>query len=87
MATRTTDITVTFTHPFRLTSLDGVQPPGVYKLVTDEEGIPDLSFHAMRRTATMLHTPALSKSAGHRHEVFLVDPEELATALEADGRA
>jgi hypothetical protein len=87
MATKTTETTVTFRRPFKLTSIDEVQPPGTYRLVTDVEEIPDISFRAMRRTATMLHTPALSTSSGHRHEVFLVDPEELAAALEADGRA
>jgi hypothetical protein len=44
MAVRTTETTVTFRHPFTLTSLDGPQPAGTYRLVTDEEEILGLSF-------------------------------------------
>jgi hypothetical protein len=59
MADRTTETTVTFKHPFSLTSLDSRQPAGTYRLVMDEEEILGLSFLAFRRTATMLHIPAL----------------------------
>ena len=86
MATRTTETSVTFRHPFALTSLDGTQPPGVDQLVVDEDEIDGLSFLAFRRTATMLHLPALAKVAARTHQVFLVDAEELASALEADAK-
>lgn len=86
MAIRTTETTVTFRHPFTLTSLDGPQPAGSYRLVTDEEEILGLSFLAFRRTATMLHIPAISIS-GHTKQVFPVNSAELAAALTADGRA
>ena len=85
MAARTTDTTVTFRSPFALTSLEGSQPPGTYRLVVDEEEIQGLSFLAFRRTATMLHLPAVA-TAGSSHRVFLVDAEELASALEADAK-
>jgi hypothetical protein len=84
MADRTTESTVTFRRMFSLTSLDGSQPPGIYRLVVDEEEIQGLSFLAFRRTATMLHLPAIS--TGSNHQVFLVDAEELASALEADAK-
>jgi hypothetical protein len=86
MALRTTDTTVTFKRPITLTSLDGPQPAGSYRVVTDEEEILGLSFLAFRRTATMLHIPAISIS-GHPHQVFTVNAAELAAALKADGRA
>jgi hypothetical protein len=46
MITRTTQTQVTFRHPFRLAAVEGMQPAGTYRLVTDEEQIPGLSFVA-----------------------------------------
>jgi hypothetical protein len=86
MAIRTTETTVTFRHPFTLTSLDRPQPAGTYQLVTDEEEILGLSFLAFQRTATMLHIPPISIS-GSPTQVFHVNSAELAAALEADGQA
>ena len=86
MAVRTTETAVTFRHPFTLPSFDGLQPAGTYRLVVDEEEIDGLSFAAFRRTATMLHIPAIA-IAGHPTQVFFVDFAELAAALEADQRA
>ena len=85
MATRTTETTVTFRRPFALTAVDGVQPAGTYRVETDEELLPGLSFHAFQRVATMLHLPAMS-APGRTREVVTVDPTELAIALEADGK-
>jgi hypothetical protein len=83
MSVRTSETTVTFKHPFMLAAFDGPQPAGTYRLVTDEQEIPGLSFSAFQRTATMLHLPALAMS-GRSTEVFLVDPADLIAALEAD---
>ena len=58
MSIRTTEKTVTFCRPFTLAALDGPQPAGTYHVVTEEEQIPDLSFVAFRRVATLLHLPA-----------------------------
>ncbi|WP_366916809.1 hypothetical protein [uncultured Nitratireductor sp.] len=69
-----------------LSSLDVRQPAGTYRLVIDEEEIFGLSFLAYRRTATMLHIPAISIKSS-RHQVVEVDPEELAAALDADALA
>jgi len=86
MAIRTTETTVTFSHPFTLTSLEQPQPAGTYRLVTDEEEILGLSFLAFQRIATMLHIPAIS-TAGSLSQVFHVHSAELAAALEADQQA
>ena len=83
MSIRTTETTVTFRRPFRLSSFDRQEPAGTYRVVIDEEEILGLSFLAYQRSATMLHTPALSVLNGSR-QVFVIDPAELATALEAD---
>lgn len=85
MSVRTTETKVTFRRPFLLAGLGSAQPAGTYRLVTDEEEIPGLSFTAFQRTATVLHLPAISVASG-LNEVVPVDPAELAAALEADAR-
>jgi hypothetical protein len=85
MIDRSTETTVTFRHPFRLTALDRPQPAGTYLIVTDEEEILGLSYVAFRRTATMLHIPAVGASRTHA-EVVCIDPLELTAALIADRR-
>lgn len=82
MTVRTNETTVTFQRPFKLRPFNGQQPAGTYRLVTEEEQILGLSFLAYQRTATMLHVAAADGS----HQVFMIDPAELATAQEADSR-
>ena len=82
---RTIETMVTFHHPFVLSALETSQPAGTYRLVTEEEEIPGLSFVAFRRVATMLHLPALP-ATGAAHRVVNVDPVEWAAVVEADGR-
>jgi hypothetical protein len=82
---RTTVTTITFRRPFTLSALDKAQPAGTYRVVTEEEEIPGLSFVAFRRTATLLHLPALSATSD-THQVVSVDPVEWAAIVEADGR-
>jgi hypothetical protein len=86
MADRTAELTITFRRSFKLGSLPDVQPAGNYRLVTDEEEILGLSFLAYRRTATMLHTPAIG-SPGGEFQVHLVNPAELDAAMKADSAA
>jgi hypothetical protein len=81
MSIRTTETTVTFRRSFKLLALEGSQPAGTYRLVTEEEQIPGLSFVAFRRTATLLHLPALP---GGTRQVVSVSPDELAEALASD---
>lgn len=83
MSTRTIQTTVTFRRPFTLTALEGAQPAGTYRLVTEEERIPGLSFVAFRRTETLLHLPA-DPAPGRTSQVVSVLPDELAEALAAD---
>jgi hypothetical protein len=82
---RTTETMVTFRHPFVLAALEAAQPAGTYRVVTEEEQIPGLSFTAFRRTATMLHLPALSTASG-THQVVQLDPAEWAALVLADER-
>lgn len=86
MAMRTTHSTVTFGKPFTLSSVDGLQPAGTYRLETEEEQVEGLSFNAFRRLTTTLHLPADPAPGRTRHAVQ-VDPEELAAALAADRAA
>ena len=83
---RTTETMVTFRHPFMLAALEAAQPAGTYRVVTEEELIPGLSFTAYRRTATMLHLPALSTTAVTQ-QVVQVDPVEWAALVAADDHA
>ena len=83
MVTRTTRTLVTFRRPFTLSSLDGLQPAGTYRLEIDDEQIEGLSFSAFRRTAMMLHLPA-DPAPGATRQVVQVDSQELAQALLAD---
>ena len=85
MTSHTNESTVTFKNQFNLSSLDGPQPAGTYRIVTENEEIPGLSFIAYRRRSTMLHLPALTASAG-KTQVFSVDRDELEAALKEDER-
>ena len=75
MPVRTTETTVTFKRPFILPELEGPQPAGTYRLVTDEEEISGLSFLAFRRTGTMLRLPSLATS-GSRNRRFSIGADE-----------
>jgi hypothetical protein len=86
MATRSTKTKLTFAKPFALSEVDRPLPAGTYRVVVDEEDIPGLSFVVFRRVATMLQVPALSAPGGPI-EMFLVNPDELAAAVEADRAA
>lgn len=85
--TRTIAKTVTFTRPFTLSGLDGVQPAGTYTIETDEELIANLSFTAYCRKATWLRLPGRregGESLTGLTEVVAIDPVELHTALVRD---
>jgi hypothetical protein len=83
MSTRTTVTTVTFQRAFTLSALEGTHPAGTYRVITEEEQIPGLSFTAFRRTETLLYLPADPLPGGTR-QVVNVSPDELAEALAAD---
>ena len=79
METRTVRKTVTFTRPFVLAGIEGMQPAGTYDVDTDEETIDDISFLAWRRVATMIH---LRKDGAM--QVYPIDPLALAASLLRD---
>jgi hypothetical protein len=87
MAIRTSETTVTFRRSFSLGTMDRPQPPGTYRIVMDDDELPGVSFVALRRIATLLHTPALSIPGPSRSEVFHVGTNELAAALHDDSRS
>lgn len=83
MTARTSHKTVTFTRPFFLSGIGEVQPAGVYRVETDEEQIPGLSFSAYRRVATLIFLPA-RPGTGVGEQVANIDPLELQAAQERD---
>lgn len=84
MLARTRRETVTFAHPFLLTSIGRSLPPGAYEVLTDEELIEGLSFPVYRRVATMILVPASSPRTSSSVEMLTVDPRELRASLERD---
>jgi hypothetical protein len=83
MALRTTKKTVIFANSFTLGDFDEVLPPGPYDVETDEELLEGLSFHAYRRTLTLIHLPAKSGNPG-LSRTLTIDPNELDAALKRD---
>ena len=83
MTVRTSRKSVTFTRPFCLSGIDGVQPAGMYTVETDEELLPDVSFPAWRRIATLIFLPSRPGGA-FVEQVVNIDPLELAAAQERD---
>lgn len=82
---RTSRKTVTFQKPFSLAGLDGIQPPGTYIVVTEEEQVPGLSFIAWRRVETTFRLPALDRDNG-LEQVVTISPQALAAAIAKDGK-
>jgi len=83
MSTRTIQTTITFNRPFTLSSVEGWQPAGTYRLESEEEQIEGLSFSAFRRMTMTLFLPA-NPAPGATRYVVQVDPRELSEALLAD---
>jgi hypothetical protein len=81
---RTDQMTVTFTRPFTLSTVGGLQPAGTYLVVTEQKPVEESSSPGHRRVATMMHLPA-DPSPGQTRQVVEVDPEELAAALQDNG--
>lgn len=83
MTIRTTKTTVTFLNPFTFRDFDEVLPPGTYEVETDEELLEGLSFHAYRRTLTLIHLPAKS-GCQELTRTLTIDPDDLDVALKRD---
>lgn len=83
MPERTTRETVTFLHPFTLTSVDEPMEPGSYAIETVEEMLEGPSFVGFRRLSTEITIFHKSYGAAAR-QVIEIDPAELASALARD---
>jgi hypothetical protein len=81
MATRQTRKSVVFKHPFKLSGVDRILPPGDYRVVTDEEQIEEVSFPAYRRVATMIFVPVGNAST---IEMVTIAPQDLEAAQQLD---
>ncbi|TMJ74268.1 MAG: hypothetical protein E6G91_07720 [Alphaproteobacteria bacterium] len=84
MAGRTTRMSVTFSRPFSLVDVDGIQPAGTYRVQTVEVTLDNLSFLAYRRVSTTIELPGVGAGSGRR-QVVTIDPLELDAALKRDG--
>lgn len=82
MTIRTSEKTVTFSHPFYLTAVGEIHSAGTYAVETEEELLHDMSFPAYRRISTRiyLHAPGDDRITG----IATIDPEELEQALLKD---
>jgi hypothetical protein len=80
---RTSHASVTFSRPFLLEGVDGLQPAGTYRIETVEVALADLSFLAYRRISTTIELPALGIPS-LRRQLANIDPGELDAALKAD---
>lgn len=79
MAIRTTRKKVTFSAPFSLPELDGLQPAGTYDVATEEEAFEGNERTVYVRVATLLHI-RLPGSA----RTVTIEPAGLDAALERD---
>ena len=77
-------MSVTFSRPFSLVDVDGIQPAGTYMIQTVEVTLDNLSFLAYRRVSTTIELPGVGV-AGLRRQVVTIDPLELDAALKQDG--
>ena len=83
MAGRTTRWSVTFSHPFSLADIDGINPAGTYRVQTVDVTINNLAFLAYRRISTTIELPGVGTDSSRRR-VTAIDPLELEAALTMD---
>jgi hypothetical protein len=83
MAGRTTRTSVTFSSPFSLADVDGIQPAGTYRIQTVDVSLDNLSFLAYRRVSTTIELPGVG-ATGSRRQVVTIDALELEAALKRD---
>lgn len=77
-------MSVTFSRPFSLLDVDGIQPAGIYRVQTVEVTLDNLSLRAYRRVSTTIELPSVG-AGGSRRQVVSIDPVELDAALKRDG--
>lgn len=83
MAGRTTRRSVTFSQPFLLSDIDGIQPAGTYRVQTVDVSLDDGSSLAYRRISTTIELLDVG-GAGLRRRVMTIDALELEAALTKD---
>jgi hypothetical protein len=86
MITRVSHKKVTFTRPFSLSGIDGVQPAGTYTVETHEEQPQGGSLPAFRRIATLMFLP-LRAGGAFLEQAVNIDPIELEAAQADDAAA
>jgi hypothetical protein len=84
MTSRTSSRIVVFSHPFEITGVDRVLPPGDYRVATDEELIEGTSFPVYRRISTVIFVPGDRPGST---EMVQIDPHDLKAACEKDTAA
>lgn len=83
MAGRTTRRSVTFSQPFLLSDIDGIQPAGTYRVQTVDVSLDEGSSLAYRRISTTIELPDVG-TASLRRRVMTIDALELEAALTKD---
>jgi hypothetical protein len=84
MTGRTTRRSVTFSQPFSLSDIEGIQPAGTYRVQTVDVSLDDGSSLSYRRISTTIELPDVG-AAGLRRRVMTIDALELEAALTKDG--
>ena len=77
-------MSVTFSRPFSLVDVDGIQPAGTYRVQTVDVALENFSVLGYRRVSTTIELPGVG-AAGSRRQVVTIDPLELDAALKRDG--
>ena len=80
---RTTRMSVTFSRPFSLVHVDGIQPAGTYRVQTVDVALESRVL-GYRRVSTTIELPGVG-TANSRRQVVTIDPLELDAALKRDG--
>ena len=83
MVTRSERTVLSFTKPFTLHGIDGIQPAGDYVVDTDYEPIEGISRLAYRRVGMIIHLPSVSAAAYARQLVSL-NQRDLDAAFKMD---
>ena len=76
---RTTRMSVTFSRPFSLVDVDGIQPAGTYRVQTVDVALESMSVVGYRRVSTTIELPGVG-TASSRRQVVTIDPLELDAA-------
>jgi hypothetical protein len=80
---RTTRMSVTFSRPFSMLEIDGIQPAGTYRVQTVDVVLESMSVLGYRRVSTTIELPGVG-TASLRRQVVTIDPVELDAALKRD---